>query len=263
MNHAHDIVHVFIRLRLLLRHPFAAAAHDDDPLPLELLLNGTAAGFPDRLGSRHDPAGAMAAGTKRLRHGPLRADEQIGIAPHVAWDDHRLADGTIIRWNVRMAWGEGAGGAFTMHAHGVLATVHLVSFELRNVVRHIVDQVHAELFPALAEDALKHRTRQLHEALTIRPRVVGRTAHRAQVRAAFLGSERRTGQLTIRHHNPIFLHRPAGHVEIIVADLVPETSGAGVDHERDLAWDQPEDVGGGFIIHRVHRLDLGEMIPRP
>jgi hypothetical protein len=58
----------------------------------------------------------MTTASKRFRTALLGANEHIGIAAHIAWHEHRLAEVSIDLGDLRMAWWERARGTLAVHA---------------------------------------------------------------------------------------------------------------------------------------------------
>ena len=82
----------------------------------------------------------MARAAESFFHGGFGSDEQIRIAPHVAGNQHRLAELLVSRGYLRMTRSEGAGRAFAMDAESALLTLDDMLFNFRNIVADVVNQ---------------------------------------------------------------------------------------------------------------------------
>src|SRR5690606_556250 len=143
----HDVDHVgdvLVGLGHLLGQGGQVAGAHLDPARLELAVDRAAAA--GRLGLRAWPAsaGAAAARAGRLAPGALGAAQDEAVAPHVARDDHRLADRAVARRHVRVARPEGAGRALAVHAQAAADAVDLVLLPLGDVVADVVEDLDPE-----------------------------------------------------------------------------------------------------------------------
>src|SRR5262249_53557472 len=84
----------------------------------------------------------------------------------------------------------------------------------------------------------------------------------AEVRLALGGTERDAGELTVRDVDAVALHGTPHGAERVVAHLVAEAAGAGVDHDRGLTQVEAERSGGLRVVDLRHLLDLEEVVPR-
>ena len=80
----------------------------------------------------------------------------------LAGDEHRLTDLLIQLRNFRMPRRKSSRGALAMDPDTFANTFDIVLLELRDVVRHVVDQIHAQVFPRTTEDLREHLARLPH-----------------------------------------------------------------------------------------------------
>lgn len=72
---------------------------------------------------------------------------------------------------------EGTRGPFAMDEQGLELAIDHVLFDLGDVVRDVVDEVHVEVIGRRLEDFGKGLPRQERHARAVHPRVVGCRAH--------------------------------------------------------------------------------------
>src|SRR5574337_1603198 len=99
-----------------------------------------------------------------------------------------------------------------------------------DIVRHVVDQLHAQLFCRPAEHSGKRFSNLMSDDLTIGEGRVGRAYHSRKIILSFDGSERGTGQLLIPDGNPVSPHCSFEYLEMVARDLVTEPTRSAVDH---------------------------------
>src|SRR5262249_45229970 len=137
-----------------------------------------------------------------------------------------------------------------------------VLLKLRDVVRHVVNQLHAELFPRLAEYPRKDLAGLVGQELAVAPGKVGRGSHRTHVRLALPAPHRRTGKRPVGELESVPLRRVLERGEVIVAHLVAQPARAGVDQYRDLALMQTHDLRGRPVDDAIDDLDLEKVVAR-
>ena len=93
----------------------------------------------------------------------------------------------------------------------LLLAVDRVLLELGDVVAHVVDQVHLQLLPRLAEDLGEHLAGLLHQQLAVAPGEVGGRPHGADVLLALRAVDRGAGQLAVGQLDAVLLRRLAEH----------------------------------------------------
>ena len=157
---------------------------------------------------------------------------------------------------VRSAWC--AGGALAVHAQRDRLPVHVVGFQLRQVVGHVVNQVEPR-----ASRPAENRAGLVGKHVPVGASVVGGCSHRGQVTAAFEGADRRAGQLTVGHGDAIARHGLVHDPHVVATDLMAQAAGTAVDHDADLAAGQPESARSGRVVDLVHRLHLQEVVGPP
>src|SRR5512137_3061326 len=96
--------------------------------------------------------------------------------------------------------------------------------------------------------------------MPVSPGVIGSTDHRPKVVVGLWRSQGCAGQLLVRDVYFVLMNSPAQHLQVVGADLVAGTSGAAVDHDCDLAFEQPELLGYRFIIDLIHPLDFQKVV---
>src|SRR5207245_10895856 len=92
----------------------------------------------------HDAARAVTRRAEGLGHRARGAEEEEGVAAHVAGDDDRLAERAEMRGERRMARAEGARRALAVHAHAPPPAVDRVPPGICDVVADVVDEPEAE-----------------------------------------------------------------------------------------------------------------------
>src|SRR5581483_4708386 len=144
LAHRDDVGDVLVGLGCLLgeqaglRHAdrYALRAHalgDVDPAQLAL-----------RRAATLETTGAVTRGAEGLAHAAFGADEKIGVASHVPWDEHGLADRAVAHRHVGVPRRERARRTLAVHHEPSRTALHLVHLGLGDVVRHVVHEAHAE-----------------------------------------------------------------------------------------------------------------------
>ena len=124
-----------------------------------------------------------------------------------------------------------------------LAAADRVLLELGDVVGDVVDQLHAERFPRLAEDLREDLARLVGQELAVAPGVVGGRAHRAQVGLALRTAHRCTGELRVGQLEAVPFRGVLERRQVVVAHLVAQPARARVNQDGDLAFVQAHDLG--------------------
>src|SRR5207247_2961910 len=109
--------------RLADQEPLRYELRGDVARPRELL----------RLVSAEAAPGAVAARAERLRERPGRADQHVGVAPHVSWNQHGLPDVPELGRQLGVPRREGAGRTLAVHAQAGAGSAHLVGLVFRDV----------------------------------------------------------------------------------------------------------------------------------
>ena len=135
-----------------------------------------------------------------------------------------------------------------------------VLLELGDVVGDVVNQLHPELFPRLAEEPREDLARLVSQELAVAPGIVGRRAHRAQVRLPLRAPHRGTGELPVGQLESVPLRGVLEGREVVVAHLVAQPARAGVDQDGDLPFVKTHDFGRGRVEDAVDDLDFEEMV---
>src|SRR5262245_11931655 len=121
----------------------------------------------DRGRATHRSARAVAGRSEGLFHRAWLADEQPTGGTHRARDEYWLTDRAVRVGNLRMVRWKCTGRTLAMYAHLCLATIHGVLFKFCDVVCHVIDELHVELFPGTCKNAFEHFPGLVHEQLTI------------------------------------------------------------------------------------------------
>ena len=159
-----------------------------------------------------------------------------------------------------MAGGKRARGALAMHAQLLLLTVDVVGLHLGDVVRHVVDQVHAELFSRRLEHLGEGLAGQVRHDLPVRPGVVRRRPHRTEIVLTLRRTNRRTCELAIGQFDAVLLRHAAQRLEAVLAHLIAQAARAGVDHDGYPALLEPEYAGRVLIDHLLDHLHFEEVV---
>ena len=118
-----------------------------------------------------------------------------------------------------MARRKSARGALAVHHHFALAAVHLVAFELGDVVAHVVNDAQ---FLLLAENPLERLAGKVGNSLAIGPGKIRRGAHGRKISLPFGRLHRHAGQLAIRQVNAVAMHGRTHFAQVIRAHLVAQ-----------------------------------------
>src|SRR5271166_4573368 len=181
----------------------------------------------------------MAGGTEGVLHRSWLTDQDPACRSHAAGDEHGLTDPGIGSGDLGMAGGKRSRRPLTMHANlRAPALADVVILELGDVMGDVVNEVHPELLPGLAENPRKDLTRLVSQELAVAPGEVGRRAHGSQVILPFRTAHRRTRELRVWQLEPILPGSVLEHLQIVVADLVAQASRPGVNQYRDLPFAQ-------------------------
>ncbi len=164
--------------------------------------------------------------------------------------------------DVGAAGAERARGALAVHAHRALLPVDAVHLAFGDVVRHVVDQLHAEPLPARAEDLLEGRADLVQHHLPVGEGEVAGAGHGREVLAGLRRAERRAGELPVGQLDPGARRHARHPAHVVGADLVAEPARAGVDHHHHLAGADAEGARGPLVEHVRDDLDLEEVVAR-
>ena len=203
----------------------------------------------------------MAGRTEGLGHRARGAEEEEGVAAHVAGDDDRLPERAEMRGERRMARAEGARRALAVHAHALPPAVDRVLLELGDVVADVVDEPEAQRGGPEAEGGREGPLGEAAHHLPVRPGEVRGRRHGGEVLLPLGRAERHAGELAVGHADPVARHGASHGAERVVAHLVAEPARPGMDHDRHLARRETECRGGAHVVHLVHALDLEEVVP--
>ena len=99
-----------------------------------------------------------------------------------------------------------------------------VPLDLRDIMRHIVHDVHAERLSGTAEYGAERLPDLVRDHLPIRKGAVGGTIHPREVVLTFGRSERRAGKLLIFDREAVLPHGFFKHLEIVTGDLMTESA---------------------------------------
>jgi hypothetical protein len=181
VQHADDLGHVLVGFGLFLFEAgFTTGTGDHAPIK-QFALDGSTLARADGRPARHAAARTVAAASEGVGHGPLAPDEDVAGPAHVAGYEHGLADTAVAVGQFGVARRKGAGGPLAMHAQLYAFTLHVVGFHLRDVVSHVVHQVHAESFGLGLEDFGEGLAREVGHDLPVAPGEIGGGAHRTEV----------------------------------------------------------------------------------
>ena len=73
-------------------------------------------------------------------------NKHIRVSPHIAWDEHWLAQAAVNFRNLWVPRRQGPRGAFAVHAQPAGLSVHHMRFEFADVVTDVVDDVELQVF---------------------------------------------------------------------------------------------------------------------
>src|SRR5262249_22975869 len=157
--------------------PFAALGAGDDAFGFQLLVDATAGGVLDGGGTAHGPARAVAGCAGRLLHAPRLAHQHPAGPAHIARNDHPLADPAIHPGHLGVLRRKAPRRPLAVPRATLSLAADGVLLEFRDIVAHIVDQVHLQFLPRTAEDFGKYLASLGHEELAIAPGEVGSRTH--------------------------------------------------------------------------------------
>ena len=115
--------------------------------------------------------------TKRLTHRTIGTNQQIGTGFHRSTANDRLAGLLKVRWQVRTAGAERPGRSLAVYEQLPFG----IALDFSNVVRHVVDQLHAQLFGRFPEHVRERFTDLMSDHLAIGERRVGGAIHRREI----------------------------------------------------------------------------------
>ena len=134
--------------------------------------------------------------------------------------------------------------------------------QLGDVVADVVNQREAGFPGADLQHLLEGPPHAAGDHLPVGKGEVGGGAHRPQVALPFLRPERRAAELAVRERDPVLGGRTDHLGDEVVADLVAQTAGTGVDDHRDGVQLQTEDAGRDLVVNLGHVPDLHEVVAR-
>src|SRR5262249_11372019 len=262
MNHIDHLVHILVRLRLFLRESLAALRPRNDAASLQFLVDAPPARVLHRCGSAHRPACSVARRAERPLHAARLTDQHPTRPAHVAGNDHWLADLAVHRRQFRMARRECSRRSLPVDPHPLGLAADGMLLELGDVVTDVVDQVHLQRLPLLAEDVLEDLAGLLHQQLPVAPGIIRRRPHGADVVSPLRAVHRRTRELTVGQLDAVLLRHAAQHGQGVVAHLVAEAARAAVDHHADHVLFQPQHRRGFLVEDLIDDLHFEEVVAR-
>src|SRR5438876_439900 len=122
----------------------------------------------------------------------------------------------VARGHFLMAGSERARCAFAMHEQFSLFSIDIVLFQLRGVVRDVVDHPQPEILGAAPENFGKNFADAVKDHLPVRERHVEPAFHRGEIIAALWRFKRRARQFAVKDFDAVFaLHHFQKNLEII------------------------------------------------
>mmetsp|Transcript_6415 Transcript_6415/g.22565 ORF Transcript_6415/g.22565 Transcript_6415/m.22565 type:complete len:438 (-) Transcript_6415:15-1328(-) len=155
-------------------------------------------------------------------------------------------------------------GTFPMNQKCLELSVHHVLFELCNVVRHIIHDVHVQIIRRRVEHLCECLPAEEGHGGPVDPCVVSCACHGIQVILALLRLDACTGKLTIVCNDVVPGHGPFHAGQGIGGHLMPQSSASTVDHNADLTF--PFDAhfpGSVGVKDFLHGLYLRIVVSRP
>jgi hypothetical protein len=119
-------------------------------------------------------------------------------------NDHRLAHTAVAVGDVVMTGGKGPRRPLAMHADTLARVAHLVPFELRDVVGHVIEELHAKRVPRFFKHPGKHLPHLPHEQLPVAEGVVGGGPHGTEIMLPLRALDRCTDQLPVGQSHAVF-----------------------------------------------------------
>ena len=234
--------------------------HGDHAAGFEFLVNAPLAGLGDGGRPAHGPSGPVAGRAERALHAAGLADENPRRPAHVPGDDDRLADFLVYGRQFLVPGREGPRRPFAVDPELLGLPVNGVFFQLGDVVGHVVQEFHAQVFPRLAEHAGEHLARLLHQQLPVAEPVVGGRPHGSDIAPALRALGRGAGELPVGEFDAVLFVRVAELDQGVVAHLIPQPAGAGVDHHADHVFFKAEHAGDFRVDDGIDDLHFHEVI---
>ncbi len=159
-----------------------------------------------------------------------------------------------------MAGAERTSCALTMDTYHSLDAVDDVIFELCDVMADVIDELKAEFAWTNPERLYEGVRRQVHHDLAVTPCEVGCRCHRAQVVLSLWRGDGHGRKLLVGKDNLVLCHRRADYPQVIVAGLMAEPAGAGMNQEGNLPKFESQRLGNARLVDLVDPADLQKMI---
>src|ERR687890_1166867 len=189
---------------------------------------------------------------------PLSSSSRLRSRPLAALFADRLAYRAIVLRQLLVTGAEGAGGPLTVHQH----LTPLVLLELRVVVCEVVE--HPQAVPLRVEPrSLEGLTREVGNELPVGEGEVSRSGHSPEIGPSLWALYGSCGELPILELYLVPFGRFHAALDVVLANLVPEAPGAGMDEHRDLSQIETEGLGRFFVVDLVDVLHLKEVVARP
>lgn len=258
---ADHLVHILVGFRSLLEHSLDRSVPEIDALVGHLPHHAVDC---ERVYGRfpgHLPSGPVAGRPERLLHAASASCEDIGSDAHVPGDYDGLPVVAVLHRYLGPAGSECARGALPVNEDVLRVPIDVVPLHLRDVVRHVVDDLHAHRFRGVSEDVLERFPDPMGYHLPVGPCVVCAAAHGAVVVLAELRVERGACQLPVREPDGVLLDVALHLLKVVRGYLVPASAGSAVDRDGDLPLLQPEGLGGLLVEGAVDDIQLQEVVP--
>ncbi len=138
---------------------------------------------------------------------------------------------------------KGPRGALAVDADLHLFAVHHVLLDLGDVVGHVVNQFQPQVPGAELEDLLEGLPHPVGDQLPVGKGEIGRRRHGPQVLLRLRRGERGAAELPVRQFDAVLGRGLEHHLDVVVAHLVAQTPGTGMDDGRHLILEEPQGRG--------------------
>lgn len=145
VTRVNNLRNVLITLRRFLHNQLRARNSNTNPLFIKVIKYVSVTELPAGFSAGLSAACAVAGAAECFVHAFLSSGEDVRAGSHGASDEDGLACELVVHGDERVVGGERAGGALSVDEEGAELVIDDVLFDLRDVMRHIVDYVHVEV----------------------------------------------------------------------------------------------------------------------
>ena len=184
------------------------------------------------------------------------------VPPHVPGDEHRLPGLPVGLGHLRVVRRKGPGRPLAMDTQLPGLALHRVGLDLGDVVADIVNQFQPQVPGPHMKNLLKTLPHPVGDELPVGKGEVRGPGHGRQVPLAFRRGQGGAAELAVRQFDAVLGAGLEHHLDVVLAHLVPQPPGAGVDDGRHLIREKPQLRRQCRIVNLIDITHFDEVVAR-